>query len=277
MLGEPEYDMRFDQVQSLLLRALATPGDHRLGRGRHYLAEAVRSLAPQGDTPNQQQILAAYWSLVAQGLAYIDISQPAPENWDLNLTPAGQAALRDEEVNPDDPAGYLRTLYTNVPTLGVTVRMYVDEAVRTYYSRAYLACTVMIGVAAEAAFLDAAAAFIPWSTPPADKLKKLLTNPRANYVDRFGEFRKKLEEQKNRLPPDVRDALDIHMSAVLDLLRASRNDAGHPTGRPFHRDDCFTALRVFERLARRMYQLKAVFEAPSVLPNKPFERPAAGT
>lgn len=254
--------MRSDEVQSLLLRVLERPGDHRLGRGRHYLAEAVRALSPGGDKPTQQQILAAYWSLVAQGLAYIDMDQPAPENWDLRLTPAGVAAVRDEEINPDDPAGYLRTLYANVPALGTAVRVYIDEAVKTYYSRAYFACTVMIGVAAEAAFLEVAEPFVRWSRPPAEKLEKLLANPRANYVEKFGEFRKKLEEQRNRLPSEARDALDINLSAVLDLLRAARNDAGHPTGRSFGRDDCFTALRVFERLARRMYELKTVFETP---------------
>lgn len=254
--------MRSDEVQSLLLKALSTSGvDRRLGRGRHYLAEQVQRLAPPGDKPKQQQILAAYWSLVSQGLAYIDMDQPVPENWQLALTPAGAAAVKDQEANPDDPAGYLRTLYANVPSIGDTVRLYIDEAVRTYYSQAYLACTIMLGVAAEAAFLEVATAFLPWSRPPADKLQKLLSNPRANYVDQFGEFRKKLEEQKNRLPSDLRDAMDIHLSAILDLLRASRNDAGHPTGRSFHRDDCFSALRVFERLARRMYQLKEFFEA----------------
>src|SRR5437870_4578246 len=152
--------MRSDEVQSLLLKSLSNSGvDRRLGQGRHYLAEEVHARAPATDKPSQQQILAAYWSLIGQGLAYIDMGQSAPENWQLVLTPAGAAAVQDQQASPDDPAGYLRTLYTNVPQMKETVRLYIDEAVKTYNSQAYLACTVMLGVAAEAAFIEVAGAF----------------------------------------------------------------------------------------------------------------------
>lgn len=221
-------------------------------------------MVSQSDRPSQGQILAAYWSLVAQGLAYIDIEQPTPENWSLELTAAGLAAVQDQEINPDDPAGYLQRLFASIPDAGATVRRYIDEAVRTYYNRAYLACTVMLGVAAEAAFLEVAEAFLQWSSPPAVNLQKLLEKPRTNYIDKFIEFRRKLDEQKSRLSPDLRDGLDIHLSSVLELLRTSRNDAGHPSGVSFDRDDCFAGLRVFERLARRMYGLKKQFEAAPV-------------
>ncbi len=255
--------MKSDELQSLLLKALMSRDvDSRLGWGQHYLAEHVRSLAPPADQPKRHEIMAAYWSLAAQGLAYIDLDQSAPENWNLRLTEAGVAAAKDDDANPDDPAGYLRRLFVSAPGISDTTRLYIDEAVKTYYYRAYLACTAMLGVAAESMFIDVAEAFVAWAGPPAAKLRKLLDNPRANYVDRFREFRKKIEELKSRIPSQDRDGLDIHLSSVLDLLRASRNDAGHPTGRKFDRDDCFTALRVFERLARRMYALKAFFEQP---------------
>ena len=47
--------------------------------------------------------MEAVWALVGQGLAYIDYSQSAVENWSLHLTDAGHAAADDEEVNPDNP------------------------------------------------------------------------------------------------------------------------------------------------------------------------------
>src|SRR5436190_10829707 len=102
--------MTSSQVQRLLLRVLAKPGDSRLGKGRHYLAERVQTAAGEGQQPSVQQIMAAVWSLLAQGLAYIDYSQPAPENWELRLTEAGAAAAADRHPNPDDPAGYLARL-----------------------------------------------------------------------------------------------------------------------------------------------------------------------
>ncbi|MEA2570757.1 MAG: hypothetical protein QOI24_2758 [Acidobacteriota bacterium] len=253
--------MKSDDVQSLLLKALTSQDvDARLGWGQHYLGEHVRSLAPANDQPTRDEIMAGYWSLAAQGLAYIDLDHNSQENWSLRLTEAGVAAAGDNDANPDDPAGYLRRLFASAPGISATTRLYIDEAVRSYYNRAYVACTAMLGVAAESAFVDMAESFVTWAPPSASKLRKLLDNPRANYVERFGEFRKKIEELRSRVSPDLRDGLDIHLSAVLDLLRTTRNDAGHPTGRTFGRDDCFSALRVFERLARRMYALKAFFE-----------------
>lgn len=59
-------------------------------------------------------VMEAVWALIGQGLAYIDYSQSAAENWALHLTEAGLAAARDEEATPDDPAGYLRRLHTDV-------------------------------------------------------------------------------------------------------------------------------------------------------------------
>ena len=93
------------QVQSLLLRVLAQTVDTRLGRGQHYFHDAVRHEAPDIGSAS---VMEAVWGLIGQGLAYIDYSQPAVENWSLHLTDAGRAAADDEEVNPDNPENYLR-------------------------------------------------------------------------------------------------------------------------------------------------------------------------
>ena len=55
----------------------------------------------------------------------------------------------------------------------------------------------------------------------------------------------------------VADGLDLTLNAVTDLLRVSRNDAGHPTGRSIDRDDCFIHLRMFVRYTHKLYLLKA--------------------
>jgi hypothetical protein len=249
--------MKDSDVQMLVLRTLAQPRiDARLGRGYFYFPEAVRANCPANDKATPQQIMAAIWSLVVRGLAYIDISQPSPDNWRLILTESGSEVLGDEEANPDDPSGYLRSLYEEIPHMSDVSRLYIEDAVNAYYHRCYLASTVMLGVAAEAVFLDLAKSFVAWKGTPTEKLEKLLSNPKASYVQKFDEFRKRLEPEKTHLPAELGDGLDLYMHAVLDLLRVSRNDAGHPTGREVGRDDCFTSLRVFARLAKRMYSLK---------------------
>src|SRR5258708_7962749 len=84
---------------------------------------------------------------LGQGVAYIDMFQHAPENGELCLTPAGSAAVRDEEYTPDDPSGYLDKLARDLPALSPIAMMYMREAIRSYAATNYLSTTVMLGVA----------------------------------------------------------------------------------------------------------------------------------
>jgi hypothetical protein len=93
------------------------------------------------------------------------------------------------------------------------------------------------------------------------KLEQQLNNPRANYSAKFEEFRKRIEPRKTQLPAALQEGLDIWLNSVADLLRATRNDAGHPTGRAMDRDDQFINLQMFARYLLKLYGLKAFFES----------------
>lgn len=248
-----------------MLRLLATGNvDSRLGRGEHYLAEAVRRAAPEGQRPTGRQILEAVWSLVGQGLAYIDLSQTGHENWTLHLSSAGEAAAKDEAVNPDDPDGYMRRLLEEVPDMSSLVKAYADEALRAYNFRLYRSSAVMLGIGSEAAVLEVARALgALLEGSEAQRYLETINARRQNFLAKFDTFRRKLESRKNDLPEELGDGLDLTMNAVADLLRAYRNDAGHPTGKSIDRDDCFIHLRMFVRYAKKLYMLKSHFENPN--------------
>jgi hypothetical protein len=253
-------------LQGILIRLLAQRStDHRLGRGQHYLVEDVKRGCPAADQPSRDQFLQAVWALIAQGLAYIDPYDHATENWSVLLTESGQAVARDSESNPDDPDGYLRSLYGAVPNLAPTTRVYVEEALRAYNHQCYLSATVMLGVAAEAMVLQLASVFVNskrGSTSPT--FVAVLQSPKIAYVQKFTELRKRLDTAREILPAELSDNLDIQLNAVLELLRTSRNDSGHPTGRTVRSVDCFNNLRIFPGLARRIQELDAFFAEDSV-------------
>jgi hypothetical protein len=209
-----------------------------------------------------QELQQAFWSLVAQGLAYIDMSQPAAENWELKLAPAGMAAVRDEDYNPDDASGYLAKLARDVPGLSEVAVMYIREALRCYTARSYLATTVMLGVASEAAMLEMAESLADHY--PDTTLRSMLDDRRVPYNRKFGEVRKCLESRKLDLPHDLTDGMSLTFDSVLDLLRVNRNDAGHPTGKCFDRDDCYIALRMAIRYLKKIAALTAFLgQAPT--------------
>lgn len=248
-------------LQSAVLKVLAKPGaDKRLGRGRHYLVRAVMDEVPAGQI-HGNEVMAAIWALIGQGLAFIDISQPAPENWTLVLTGAGADALRDGEINPDNSGEYLTRLAAMVPSASPTVMQYAREALASYNNRCYLASAVMLGVASEAAFLEMAPSFASWIPErQGAKLGELVRNPRSNYIAKFAEFRKRIEPLKSDLPDELSDSMALTLDAVLDLLRVYRNDAGHPTGKQIQRYDASVNLQMFARYLQKLYALKNFFE-----------------
>lgn len=249
-------------LQTAVLRVLAKPGaDKRLGRGRYYLVQAVMEEVPVGQI-HGGEVMAAIWALIGQGLAFIDISQPAPENWTLVLTAAGAEAVRDGEINPDNSGEYLARLTDMVPGVSQVVMRYAREALASYTGRCYLASAVMLGVASEAAFLEMSSSFAAWlPEKQGAKLGELVRNPHRNYIAKFAEFRKRIEPIKGELPEELSDGMALTMDAVLDLLRVYRNDAGHPTGKQVQRQDAFINLQMFARYLQKLYALKAFFEA----------------
>ena len=206
--------------------------------------------------------MEAVWALIGQGLAYIDYSQPAVENWSLHLTAAGRAAAVDEEVNPDNPENYLNRLSKDAPDLSAVAREYTEEALRAYNARLYRASAVMLGVASEAAVLEVAASFAN-GLPEVEsrRFMEIIGSRRQNITAKFSAFRAKLQSRKHDLPEELKESLDLTDSSVADLLRTYRNDAGHPTRRTIDRDDAYTHLCLFVRYARKLYVLKAHCDA----------------
>lgn len=249
-------------IQTALLTILKSGRtDKRLGQGRYYLYEEVAQAFAGSERPTQRQVMSAIWSLIGQGLAYIDHSQPSPDNWRVELSESGRRAADDEQVNPDDAGAYIDRLRQRVPDASPTVLMYADESVRSYMNRCYLASAVMLGVASEAAFLEMATAFGSWlPVGQHQKYVQLIGNPHANFISKFGEFRKRLEPFRTDLPSDLADGLTLTLDAVLDLLRIYRNDAGHPTGKSLDREQAFINLQMFSRYLEKLYALKTVFK-----------------
>lgn len=251
------------EIQRLILRYIAQANgvDTRLGRGRYYLPEGVRKTAHTENTLGDQEIMEGVWSLIAQGLAYIDYFQSAVENWSLHITANGRAVLSDQGINPDDPAGFIQRLNREVPDLNEIAESYVCEAVSAYNARLYRASAVMLGVASEAAVLEIAPLLgkILQGTE-AQKYIQTVNTSKQNYIAKFETFRKKLEAKKGSLPSELTDSLDLTMNSVSDLLRVYRNDAGHPTGKIVDREDCFIHLQMFVRYAKKLYAIKAHLE-----------------
>lgn len=241
-------------VRTHVLDALASPeADPRYGES--YLPETIRERAGCGS----HEVWEALWGLVGEGLIYLD---PAGQgnsqaNWRWKLSSIGLKAVSGGSWEPRDPEGYLRRLRQLVPDLDSVVLRYVEEALGAFNARCYLAASVMLGVASEQAFLQLAGTVANALRPDAGKLTAALANPRASQHSRFIEMRKLLEPRRSELPRDLADNLTL--DAVSELLRITRNAAGHPTGSSVDEDTARTHLLIAGGYLKRMADLQRHF------------------
>ena len=201
----------------------------------------------------------AVWSLVARRLAYIAMNETWSGDWKLMLTAKGHAVAEGTQVNPDDPSNYMKRLLEVAPTTTNTVRLYLEESLHAFVEECYLSSAVMLGVAAEAATLETADAFTVWAGPSAEKLRAHLDNPKTCYVAQLEEFQKRLAAAKPNIPTGLSDSLDLYVNSLLQLIRLTRNEAGHPTSRRLDRDACFNNLIVYASVHKRLNLLKNFF------------------
>ncbi|GAA4756468.1 hypothetical protein GCM10023328_45300 [Modestobacter marinus] len=201
------------------------------------------------------QASEALWALVGDGLAYLDRAGQGSgtDNWRWRASALGIKVAAGGGWEPRDPTGYLKRLRERAPSMDVATLRYVEEALGAFNARCFLATSVMLGVASESAFGHLAQAFIDGQPGDSPQMRKLLTNPASSYYKRFEEFRKRLEPIRSDLPTGLADNLTL--DAIADLLRVSRNDAGHPTGQIIDEDTAFTHLQVAARYLVKMTEL----------------------
>ena len=88
-------------------------------------------------------------------------------------------------------------------------------------------------------------------------MAKELAKPRSNYFALWTEFRKRIESVRQDLPDGLADALTL--DAIADLIRLTRNEVGHPTGRQIDEDTARVHLTIAPMYLRKMDQLAAHF------------------
>ena len=138
--------------------------------------------------------------------------------------------------------------------------MYVTESLRAYLKGLMFSSAVMLGVASEKAFnllLEALTDAIK-DQKKKRKFTKLQDNYKTKY--KFDEVKKEIYNIEKRLSRDIRDTLKSYLEGIFHLIRISRNDAGHPTGRMIERDHVFVNLRLFIPYCKTVYRLIDYFQ-----------------
>jgi hypothetical protein len=228
------------------------PRDHRgpsLQQGS-VLEEVARRMSLRGGSrPDLEKALLTQWhDLFRTGYFAWGMNLSNPNAPFFHFTGRSRQALEKLSRDPGNPAGYLRHL-SSVASLNAISTSYITEGLNCYVAGFHKAAAVMIGCAAESIILelrDSACQKLQQAgnTPP-----KALSDWRVKTIT--DAVRDLLDAKKGSFPRNLREEFESYWPAFAQQIRATRNDAGHPSSvDPVTEEGVHAALLVFPDLAR---------------------------
>jgi hypothetical protein len=136
-----------------------------------------------------------------------------------------------------------------VAKLNPVANSYLAEGLECFVAGYFKAAAVLIGGAAESLILELRDAAVTRLNTLKRSEPKGLTDWRVKTVlDALQGF---LDSQKGALPRELREEYEAYWAAFAQQIRATRNDAGHPTTvDPVSEDGVHASFLVFPELAR---------------------------
>ena len=203
----------------------------------------------------ESKVTEVIWELIIEGVYTPGLSLGQPNLPYLRITEFGRKCFEAGELTPHDPDAYLERLKSACSKLDATMVLYTGEALDTFRAGNYLATAVMVGVAAESMLLrlvDRVGAAL--NTPERkDKFEKATKGKKAKT--QHDELLARLKSPATPLPTELADVLTQQIDGIYDLIRRTRNDAGHPTGKKMERDETHALLLLFPTYCKTVCEL----------------------
>lgn len=187
------------------------------------------------------------WEFIIQGITTPGMNAPNPNLPFFRITDYGRQVLAADRFVPHDPAGYITDVRAAARScVGAVAFAYLEEALQCFTRGCHVASILLLGVAAEAAFLDLcrvvrASLRHPKSQQEFDSLPDLIKPKHRWILAKYQDLPSKV--RREQLP----ESLDMTLGSLYDLIRRQRNELGHPQESPpkLGRDQAFVAFRLF--------------------------------
>jgi hypothetical protein len=190
------------------------------------------------------------WELIIQGLVVpgtgIGSGAGSPELPFFQVTEWGKKCLASGEFTPYDTGRYIERLKAKVTQVDPTVILYLTESLTGFRGASYLGSAVMLGVGAETLLLSLRDAVHAALDTPA-KQAKFASDTKGRPAKRiYDEIRKRLDPIMQLISNDLgKEDITAELTGIFDMIRKTRNEAGHPTGRKVEREEAFALLQLF--------------------------------
>ena len=247
-------------IRHLILKA-KLEGGQLFDIGRTVLNMAVKegllSVAPDlaYQNPLAEKITVVIWELIIEGLYTPGTGMQNPNLPYLRVTDYGRKCFEAGELTAHDPDDYLQKLKTVCTSIDDVTLLYTGESLDTFRKSNYLASTVMIGVAAES-MLDRLVDAVHAALNTGQRKAKFEQDTKGKLAKRrHDEVLARLRTPASPLPTEIESVLTQHIDGIYDLIRRTRNDAGHPTGKRIGRDEAHALLLLFPTYCKTVHDL----------------------
>lgn len=200
------------------------------------------------------------WQLIIQGIIVPGVGMGGATGEAglpfFQITDWGKRCLEIGEFLPYDTGEFIARLKSKVPSVDQVVLLYLTEALQCFRAGTYLGSAVMVGVASEKILIVLRDA-IQSALDTQQKKTKFSADTTGKSVKRlFEEIQKRLDPVLEQICSALnKEDINAELGGVFDLIRKTRNDAGHPTGRSIEREEAFALLQLFPAYCKSSYDV----------------------
>jgi hypothetical protein len=224
-------------------------------QSRSVLNEAARRLGIHYDMPAQQALLTMWHDLYRSGHLSWGFNIDNPEPPFCHMTDRGRAFLQHLSRDPMNPDGYLAHL-SQTASLSPISMSYLEEALRTYVASCFKATAVLVGCASEAMCLELRDTLVKKISSLTHKVPSGLTDWKIKKV--LDALKADLDTHLSQMPSKLKESYQSYWPAFIQQIRATRNDAGHPSSiDPVTPEIIHASLLIFPELAQMTNSLNA--------------------
>jgi len=247
----PHGLQQFQQLMGSTAAVFATRED-RLDRVSHMASKYV--LVPA----DRDTLLEVFWDLFREGVITLGINHQNSEFPFFRLTRFGKRIAEDASVYFfHDVSSYETAVRRDIPDVHEVTLLYLKEAMQAFRAGCMLSATVMLGVAAEH---DFGLLLETLKTNPAHEKTFGKAISERTLLGRFNAFTRVVTPMRKSLPAEIAENMETHLGGILSVIRTSRNDSGHPTGKIIEREQVYVLLHLFISYCKKLHQLRSYFQ-----------------
>ncbi len=197
-----------------------------------------------------------FWELFSQNLVTVGSEKQGCKLPWVSITNYGSKTFEKGNKLPYDPDGFLDNFYRDLPSVDAIIKIYFEEAVSCFSHRDYLAVSVMIGGAIERSVIVMTEDFEKVIKTKKEEYKESILSEYKikKKFEKFLDFLKSNNYHK-KLNVTAREKLDSLLPAIVNLIRITRNQTGHPTGRLVNRDEAEANILLAKEGIKFIYHL----------------------